>query len=80
MDRQRKANKPLFNYSGQQIDMYLNGWGSKFQKYGQKSREWERVMKPGEERNDAKLRSADDMFVNDMQGTGWIDPETLGSP
>lgn len=37
-------------------------------------------MKPGEERNDAKLRSADDMFVNDMQGTGWIDPETLGSP
>lgn len=37
-------------------------------------------MKPGEERNDAKLRSADDMVVNDMQGTGWIDPETLDSP
>lgn len=60
--------------------MYLNGWGSKFQYYGQKRREWEGVMKPGEEMNDAKLRSADDMFVNDMQGTGWIDPEILGTP
>lgn len=37
-------------------------------------------MKPGEELNDAKLRSADDTFANDMQSTGWIDPEILGTP